>query len=220
MRSGWAVALAAALAAIPAAAVELTLDRRAIEEALDIAHSTIQSTHRRFHGDYRFILSKPPIDFVEVVSPFRRLVLAAETEQRLGRRMFGQREALAALQPDPERVEVYIELTFHPMNTFVNVPEYDVELLPVSSAGARVRPVTIDRLARYGPRLDDSRYPFPYPYTATPRVPSGTQPLLGATLIARFDGGLLDPKGVYEVVIRDGPTEIGRSRRIDLLRLR
>lgn len=213
-------ALLAAVVALPVAAIELTLDRRTIEQALDIAHSTIQSTHVRFHADYRFTVARAPIDFVEIVPPFRRVVLAAETEQRLGRRMFGQQEALAALQPDPDRVEVYVELTFHPMNTFIGMPEYDVELLPVTTSGARVQPATIDRLARYGPRMDDSHYPFPYPYTATPRAPAGSQPLLGGTLIARFNGALLDPKGVYEIVVKDGEKELGRTRRIDLLRLR
>jgi hypothetical protein len=213
-------ALLAAVAGLPAGAIELTLDRRTIEQALEIAHSTIQSTHVRFHADYRFTVARAPIDFVEIVPPFRRVVLAAETEQRLGRRMFGQQQALAALQPDPDRVEVYVELTFHPMNTFIGVPEYDVELQPVTPSGARIQPGTIDRLARYGPRLDDSHYPFPYPYTVAPRVPAGSQPLLGGTLIARFSGALLDPKGVYEVVVKEGEKELGRTRRIDLLRLR
>ena len=33
-------------------------------------------------------------------------------------------------------------------------------------------------------------------------------------------GGLIDPAGVYEAVIRDGKTDIGRTWRIDLGRLR
>lgn len=213
-------ALVAALAAIPARAIEMTLDRRSIEQALDIAHSGIQSTRFRFHADYRFTVAKAPIDFIEIVSPFRRLVLEAETSFRQGRRMFGQREALAALQPDPDRVEVFVEVTFHPQNAFVTVPEYGVELVPVGRGGAGVRPGTIDRLARFGPRVDSSSYPFPYPYPVAPRVPTGTQPLLGATMIARFDGDTIDPIGVYEVVIKDGGKELGRTWRVDLAKLR
>jgi hypothetical protein len=217
-----AVVLSAVLAvvAIPADAIEVTLDRRAIEEALDIAHSSIESTHFRFHADYRFTVTTAPIDFVEIVSPFRRLVLEAETSFLLGRRMFGQREALAALQPDPDRLEVYVELTFHPHNTLVNVPEYTVELVPVGVAGDPVLPGTIDRLPRFGPRVNDSRYPFPYPYPVAPRVPAGTEPLLGGTLIARMPGRSIDPKGVYEVVVKDGDKELGRTWRVHLGRLR
>jgi hypothetical protein len=215
-----AATVIAALGAGRAAAIELALDRRAIEQALDIAHSTIQSTHFRFHADYRFTVAKPPVDFVEVVSPFRRLVLEAAASLRQGRRMFGQREALASLQPDPERVEIYVELTFHPMNTFVSVPPYDVELVPLAQPAARVRPGTIDRIPRLGPRLEDSNYPFTAPYAITPRTPVGSEPLLGGTLIARFQGHLLDPKGVYEAVVKDGEQELGRTWRIDLSRLR
>jgi len=211
---------AAAVVAAPAAALEMTFDRRTIEQALEIAHSTIESTHRQFHRPYRFTIGKAPVDFVEIVSPFRRLVLAAETELRLGRRMFGQREALAALQPDPARLEVYAELTFHPLNTFVDVPEYRLLLVPAAAGGPPVAPTGIDRLPRYGPRLDDSRYPFPYPYSVAPRVPAGSEPLRGGTLIGRFDGGRLDPKGVYVVSIVDGNTELARTKPIDLLALR
>jgi hypothetical protein len=219
MRVEAAAALLAVMLAIPAGAIERTLDRRAIEQALYIAHSSIQADHFRFHVDYRFTVAKSPVDFVEIVSPFRRLVLEAETSFRQGRRMFGQRDAMKALEPDPERVEVYVELTFHPMNTFINVPEYGVEIVPFGRTGA-IQPGTIDRLPRFGPRVDDSSYPFPYPYPVAPRVPTGTEPLLGGTLIARFQGDAIDPNGVYEVVVKDGEKELGRTWRVDLARLR
>jgi hypothetical protein len=215
-----ATAILAGVMIIPANAIELTLDQRAIEQALYIAHSSIQAEHFRFHADYRFTVGKAPVDFAEVVSPFRRVVLQAETSFRQGRRMFGQREALAALEPDPDRVEVYVELTFHPQNTLVNIPEYGVELAPVGRVGAGVQPGTIDRLPRFGPRLDDSSYPFPYPYPLAPRVPTGSDPLLGGTLIARFHGNTLDPNAMYEVVVREGEKELGRTWRIDLAKLR
>ena len=214
-----AAALIALLAALPANAIEPVLDRRAIEQALDIAHSSIEATHFRFHADYRFTVARAPVDFVEVVSPFRRLVLAAETSFRQGRAMFGQREALAALQPDPERVEVFVELTFHPQNSFIFVPEYTVELVPLGE-GDRLGTKALDRLPRYGPRVETSNYPFPYPFPVPPSVPAGTEPLLGATMIARFDGPAINPKGVYEVVVMEGEKELGRTYRIDLARLR
>jgi hypothetical protein len=212
-----ALILAAGAAALAErrAAIETALDRRTIEQALDIAHSSIESTHFRFHADYRFTVAKAPVDFVEIVSPFRRLVLEAESSFRRGRRMFGQREALAALQPDPDRVEVYVELTFHPLNTLVSVPEYEVQLEPTGERGARLQPGTIDRIPRFGPRLDEGTYP-----PVAPRVPTGSEPLLGGTLIARFHGNSIDPTGVYEAVIMDGEKELGRTWRIDLGKLR
>lgn len=199
--------------------MELTLDSRAIQEALWIANHSLESAHRQFHADYRFDVNTAPVDFLSIVTPFRRLVLAAETELRLGRRMFGQREALDALQPKPQRVEIYVELSFHPHNTFVAVPEYTVELLPAAGRGGAIPAEDIDRLPRFGPRHDAAWYPFPYPYSAGPAVPSGSGPLLGGTLIARFDGETLDPKGVYQVIVKDGKTTLARAR-VDLGRLR
>lgn len=198
----------------------LPLDHLAIQDALRIANSSLETTHRRFHADYRFPVNTAPVDFVSVVSPFRRLVLTAETEERLGRRMFGQREALAALHPDPDRFEVYVELTFHPHNTFVGVPDYAIELEPLSFRGPAVVPDAIDRLPRFGPRVDEPWYPFPYPYPMGPKVPSsGAEPLAGGTLVARFAGEALNPKAVYASVIRDGARVLARAR-IDLARLR
>jgi hypothetical protein len=200
-------------------ALEYPLDARALQEALAIANSPIAATHQRFHADYRLPVNAAPVDFVSLVSPFRRLVLAAETDARLGRRMFGQREALAALEPDPQRFEVYAELTFHPHNTFLMVPEYTVELEPLASRAVTLLPVDIDRLPRFGPRTEDPSYPFPYPYRASPNVPSASEPLLGGTLIARFDAAALDRKGLYEVVVKDGRKDLARVK-VDLARIR
>ncbi|MGH9346514.1 MAG: hypothetical protein ACRD26_04530 [Vicinamibacterales bacterium] len=211
-------ALVFALGLLAAGGIMLPLDHQAIQDALSIANSSLESTHRRFHADYRFPVNAAPVDFVSLVSPFRRLVLAAETGERLGRRMFGQREALAALQPDPDRFEVYAELTFHPHNTFVQVPDYSVELEPLSFRGPTIEPTEIDRLPRFGPRVDEAWYPFPYPYAA-PNVPPGSQPLAGATLVARFPGHALDPNAIYTVVISERSRALARTR-VDLARLR
>jgi hypothetical protein len=202
-----------------AGGVVMPLDHRTIQDALTIANSSIESTHRRFHADYRFPLNIAPVDFVSIVSPFRRLVLTAETAERLGHRMFGQREALAALQPDPDRLEVYVELTFHPHNTFIGVPEYTIELEPMTTRGPTVAPAEIERLPRFGARLDDASYPFPYPYPVGPRMPAGGEPLRGGTLIARFPGNRLDPNAGYTVIVRDGTRELARTR-VDFGRLR
>lgn len=212
-------ALALALALSAGGAI-VPLDRRAIDEALTIANSSLESTHRRYHADYRFPVNMPPVDFVSVVTPFRRLVLSAETEERLGRRMFGQREALAAVQPDPERFEIYVELTFHPHNTFVGVPAYTMELELQGRSGTLVVPLEIERIPRFGPRYDDTWYPFPYPRSSgsTVQLPA-SEPLLGGTLIGRFAGAQIDADGAYAVVIKDGKKQLGRGR-IDLARLR
>ena len=205
--------------AVLAGGVVLPVDRVAIQQALAIANSAIESTHRQFHADYRVAVSQAPVDFISIVSPFRRLVLAAETEVRLGRRMFGQREAMAALQPDPDRFEVYVEMTFHPHNTFVGVPDYTVHLEPLGTRDAAAVAEAIDRLPRFGPRVEEPWYPFHYPPPTATRVRTGSDPLHGGTLVARFAGDRLDPKGAYIVTVLDGTKRLAHVR-IDLGRLR
>jgi hypothetical protein len=204
--------------ALIAGGVVFPLDHLAIQDALAIANSSLESTHRQFHGDYRFDVNRAPIDFISIVSPFRRLVLVAETEVRHGRRMFGQRDAIAALKPDPDRFEVFVELTFHPHNTFIGVPEYTIALEPWTARGGAIVPEAVDRLPRFGPRLEDGRYPVPYPPVGS-RGPAGSEPLRGGTIVARVPGSQLDPKGGYTVIVRDGAKELARAR-VDLGRLR
>jgi hypothetical protein len=147
------------------------------------------------------------------------VVLSGASARQSGKRSFGQQEALAALQPDPQRLEIYVELSFHPLNTFIAVPDYHVVLEPVSPAGSIVVPDAIDRIPRYGTRFDDKKYPFPYPTSLAPRVRQGSEPLSGGTLIARVPGEQLNPKGQYSIVVREGQKQLGRIR-VDLARLR
>jgi hypothetical protein len=209
---------ALALSVALAGGMIVPLDYRAIEDALTIGNSSIESTHRKFHGAYRVTVNTAPVDFLSIVTPFRRVVLLAGTEKRQGRRIVGQREALKALEPDAERLEVYAELTFHPFNTFVGVPDYSIELEPFSFKGPSIPPAFVDRIPRFGPRIDDPVYPFPYPHPGGPRLPVN-EPLRGATIIGSFAGGLLDPKAIYTVVVKNGTEELSRSR-VDLARLR
>ena len=194
------------------------LDHVAIQDALVIGNSSFEADHRRFHAEYHFPLSAPPVDFISVVTPFRRVVLAAETEARQGRRSFGQREALAALQPDPDRLEIFAELTFHPHHTFVAVPTYSIELDP-ASRGVPVQLRDIEHIPRFTPRLQAPWYPLPYPFRETPRLPARADTLLGGTIIARFGLNGMEPTAVYSVVIRDGSREVVRAR-VDFGRMR
>ena len=81
-----------------------TSDRqvRTIVDAIDEAMRTRGRRPFRREGeeDRRWVL----LDYVDVVTPFRRVVLAAEARLRAGERLFGQREALAVLDSAPEAV--------------------------------------------------------------------------------------------------------------------
>jgi hypothetical protein len=210
------VAVLAACAAASVGAVQMTLDRRAIEEAIYIGQSRIERERERFHVPYRVRVTQPPIDWIDVITPFHRIELAAEMNARSGGRQFSQREAMDILSKTANQIDVLIEMTFHPLNTFVAVPSYEVELIP-SSGGPRIKPKRLDRFPRFGPRADSTGPAFPVPTASA--VFGGGQPVLGGTMIAVLDGSTFDPQQRIQVVVLDGKTELARAA-VDLGRMR
>ena len=184
--------LTAALAAIVTArtaAVDLRLDPGTITQALSLGQTTIVSDLTRFHQPYRLDVSRAPVDYVEVVTPFRRVVLAAQARARAGDRRWGQRQAMELEAASPGQVDLYAELTFHPLNTFVLVPAYRVWIALAS--GGTMQPRNGSNMPRYGARVDGGLVP----YTPTPlpggALPGRSEPMLGATILASFDGDAL-----------------------------
>jgi hypothetical protein len=159
--------LAAFLAVGAAAGYEQTLDQRAIDEALALGHSRIDAVKLRFRQPYRLPVGRPPVDYIEIVTPFRRVELLAEERTRVGDRLLGQREVLTALAGRLDRLDVVVELTFHPLNSYVGVPSYDVVFArPGSKAG--IDPADIQRIPRFGSRIEG----LPDPYATAPSVPN------------------------------------------------
>ena len=188
-------------------AFEQSLDPQALAEAIKLGQSRIDDMRSRFHSPYRLEVMQPPVDYVEVVTPFRRIALDAEAHTRAGQRLYGQREALATLGDNPSRVDLVVELTFHPQNNYIGVPDFTVVLM--LAGGAPVEPGGITRIPRFGPRL--SGMPLPYPYVAGPPGRQGSQPLLGASVVATFDGAALDARGTYVIVIRESGKDVAKA---------
>jgi hypothetical protein len=205
---GWRLAVVCGVlsASVSSSAMQVMLDRRAIEEAIQIGQSRFDAERARFHAVYRITLTRPPVDWIDVVTPYHRVALAAEGRARLGDRTFGQREASAALSAAPNLVELLIELTFHPLNTFVGVPAYDVTL---SAQGKPIKAQYINRYPRFGPRTDAGGPALPNP-NAAPVLGNG-QPMLGGTMVVGFAADTLDANGRYDIVIADGGKEMIRS---------
>lgn len=195
-------------------AAQLTLTPGEIEEAIRLGQTRIVADRTRFHAPYRILVTQAPVDYLDVVTPFRRVVLAADERARLGDRTFGQRQAIELLGTANGRFDVDVELTFHPLNTFVGMPAYDVALF---RAGTRIRPTVLDRVPRFGARVND--LPSSVPVTGGLIATGRSQPLLGGTLIAQFDGDAIEAKGTMDVVIADGDKELARAT-IDFARLR
>jgi hypothetical protein len=194
-----------------ARAIELSLDARALAAAIDIGQSRLESVRTRFHRPYHFLVSAPPVDSIDVVTPFRRIVLAAESRARIGDRSYAQREALATLSAGPQQVDLVVELTFHPLNTYVGVPDYRVQLLAAATRGAAaIEPVSVQRVPRYGPRMSGQPLPYPYPLLA-PTAP-GSVPLTGGMVIASLDGSALADRGRYDVLVVEEGKELARVR--------
>jgi hypothetical protein len=205
---GWRLAVVCGLlsASVSSSAMQAMLDRRAIEEAIQIGQSRFDAERARFHAVYRITVTRSPVDWIDVVTPYHRVALAAEGRARLGDRTFGQREASAALSAAPNLVELLIELTFHPLNTFVGVPAYDVTL---SAQGKPIKAQYINRYPRFGPRTDAGGPALPNP-NAAPVLGNG-QPMLGGTMVVGFAADALDANGRYDIVIADGGKEMIRS---------
>ena len=219
-RAGSLPALLPALiltAAVGLPAFERTLTPDTVAEAIGLGQSRIDDVRTRFHSPYRVAVGQPPVDFVEVVTPFRRVALDAEAHAAAGGRLYGQREALLLLGDDPTRIDFIVELTFHPMNTYLGIPDYAVTLAPAASATAVRQPKTIARIPRFGPRVAGSTPQ--YPVVPTPGVRNGSQPLLGSSIVATFDGQAIEERMAYILTIAENGKELARSR-IDFSALR
>lgn len=196
-------------------AVQMTLDPKAISEAMALGQSRSEKDRRGFHAPYRMPVNKAPIDFVEVVTPFRRVALHAEAHARIGDRSFNQRQAFELLAAAPADVEVLVELTFHPQHTYVGVPPYVVSL--IDRSGVRVRPRNFSQVPRFGVRVDDNPIRIPMPGGV---ARSGvTEPMTGGTVTAQFDGRLLNANGTYDIVVEEEKRELARVN-VDLGKLR
>lgn len=187
-----------------AGAFEPALDPRSLADAIDLGQSRIDDTRSRFHAAYRIDVMRSPVDYLEIVTPFRRVALDAEARTRAGERLYGQREALAVLGDAPARVDIIAELTFHPLNNYIGVPDFTIVLVP--PGGRPIDPRALTRIPRFGPRLSGT--PLPYPSVGGPPGPQGSQPLLGGSVIATFDGATLDARGTYTVSIGEGGKEV------------
>ena len=192
---------------------ERSLDLPLINAATAIGESRVESVRTQYHRPYRLLVARAPIDYIDVVTPFRRIVLIAEDRARLGNRPLGQRETLAAAGDRVSLVEFMVELTFHPFNTYVGVPLYEVELValqPITPARpTKILPLQINRTPRFGARVDGMP---PLSPSVPLNVPGISEPMLGGTIVAGFDALGLESAGVYDVVVNEKGKELARVR--------
>jgi len=200
------------LSLAPMRAVEINLDREAIDQAIVFGRQATRAERLAFHAGY---LRTPAAEVrrVSVVTEYRRVVLLMEEKMRLLDRNYGVAQMTAALAPWRGLVEIIVELQLHPHNTFVRVPPVDVLLVPLDEPGHPMPLVAeaTDRQPRFGffwepTPVDAPWWPFPPPNTP---VLGGTEPLTGGWLHARFEAAGL-ARGRYEVAVKNGGENLGR----------
>jgi hypothetical protein len=206
-----------------AATVELDITPQLALEAVTLGQAGLGGGRSAFHAPYRLGGLKPPLDSVEIVTPFRRVEIAAELRARVGDRRFGQREGLAVAAAHPGQISVHAEFTFHPQNTYALVPQY--RMVWMTRTGERIEPANTESAPRFAARTGGDALPVPLelaPGAAIGQRPGTGSPLLGATVVTYFGGRrVADPQdpGVELLIEEAGRGELARLP-IDVLMLR
>ncbi len=202
------LSLLGSLAVAGVDAFDINPSSAALADAVTLGRTTREARRAEFHEPYRLFVNQAPLDYIDVVTPFRRVVLAARAGLLAGERLFGQREALATLRDRGEQLELRLELTFHPLNTFAGVPAYEADLTSVQTL-LPTTPASVERIPRFGPRVEG--LPTPTATQGVGLLSGETQPLLGGTLVLTFDGRRLDRAGTYVLALRDKGTVLSRG---------
>lgn len=150
-------------------AIATVLSEKEIERALKLAQAAEQK-RAQFHAAYVVRVNDAVVEQIEVVTEFRRYVLSAEEQLRLGNWLFARsvRDAQEKLRPWRERVSLVARVRFHPQNTLAVIPPYDITV-----GRPDLAPVNVVRT----------------PITAllSGRPGDFNAPLMGATIEAVFD---------------------------------
>lgn len=128
------IAAALMLSQAPAAAVTGVLTERDIAHALSIANGS-EASRALFHAPYLVPVDDPLVERFEIITEFRRFVLAAEEQLTRGNWMMARggfdpkgRTIKDVLQPLGGQLSFRVRLRFHPQNNYVTLPAFDVLL--------------------------------------------------------------------------------------------
>ena len=107
------------------AAILTPVGQAELARADRIARSS-EMDRARFHAAYVFTPQDPTVERLEIITEFRRAVLAGEDRLRMGDHMFGLRVLEQAVKDWHDRVTIRVDLRFHPQNVLISVPDYRV----------------------------------------------------------------------------------------------
>jgi hypothetical protein len=158
-------------------AISVALGDGDIARALKIGGESEQ-VRARFHAPYVIPINDSTVEQVEVITEFRRYVMAAQEQVRLGNWILAQggtdlsgRSIKDMVRSWKGRVSIRTRLRFHPQNTYGDVPpiEHVVGAPPIAA-------------------LDVIRTPITAPASGPKQ---GFQPLIGAVIETAFDAALV-----------------------------
>jgi len=129
-----AVAALLVLVCAPIAGVAEVMTEREIAQALNIANGS-DASRALFHAPYGVAIDDPLVEHLEIITEFRRFVLAAEDQLKAGNWMMARggfdakgRTLKDLLRPVGGQVSIRARLRFHPHNNYVTLPAFDILL--------------------------------------------------------------------------------------------
>ena len=170
----------------------------------------------RFHSAYRLAISRPPVDWIDVITPFHRVALAAEAKARLGRPRIRPARGVSRAQRGAESDRVAVRVDLPSTEQLCRRPGvHGARCIAVQDKAIAAQFIT--RYPRFGPRTETNAPAPPNP-NAAPILGSG-QPMLGGTMVVQFATDAIDANGRYDIVMADGGKEILRTG-VDFGRMR
>jgi hypothetical protein len=116
------------------AAVTEVITESDIARALTIANGS-DDDRALFHASYGIAIDDPMIEHLEMLTEFRRFVLGAEEQVKAGNWMMARggydpkgRTLKDLLRPLMGQVSIRARLRFHPQNSYVALPAFDILL--------------------------------------------------------------------------------------------
>jgi len=176
MRLAQALVLALASALVLRAelsAIILQPTAKDVERALKLAQAR-DAPRAEFHKPYIVHPDHPLLEQLEVITEYRRYVMATEEQLRMGNWLFAQsaQRAQEKLASWRGRLTVAARLRFHPQNTLIGLPPYELAIANPDLAPLELTRTPIN--AMLSGRRNDLH-----------------APLIGATLEAVFDAAVI-----------------------------
>lgn len=167
-------------------------------EALRLGRTQDEALYAAFLKGYSLAPAEP-IAAAEIITEFRRAVMIVREHAQQGEYGFTERDLNVAMKPHLGRITFRVEVRLHPLNTYRNVPAYDLYI----ASGTHSPPIATDAIKR------DPVYAMGDPSA-----------LVGVRLEATMPRDAIAAATAPELVVTDQNADVVWRTRIDLARFR